>query len=164
MLTIEVIKSRIWLVGSIRVLLYQLYQWSISLLVIVFQNRSDLVARNVMIRSRKNCIHATTTETVWFGLLQIWARLDQYDLKLHTRYDLLRFRFLACGKLVECALVTFMYHDMRWGVLSIHSILWSCWFMMTSSNGKIFPRYRPFMSGIHRTPMNSPHKGQWRGA
>ena len=27
-----------------------------------------------------------------------------------------------------------------------------------------FPRYRPFVRGIHRSPMNSPHKGQWRGA
>ena len=27
-----------------------------------------------------------------------------------------------------------------------------------------FPRYRPFVRGIHRSPVNSPHKGQWRGA
>ena len=33
--------------------------------------------------------------------------------------------------------------------------------MMTSSN---FPRYWPFVRGIHRSPVNSPHKGQWRGA
>ena len=29
---------------------------------------------------------------------------------------------------------------------------------------KHFPRYWPFMRGIHRSPMDSPHKGQWRGA
>ena len=29
---------------------------------------------------------------------------------------------------------------------------------------KHFPRYSPFVRGIHRSPMNSPHKGQWRGA
>ena len=29
---------------------------------------------------------------------------------------------------------------------------------------KHFPRYWPFVRGIHRTPVNSPHKGQWRGA
>ena len=29
---------------------------------------------------------------------------------------------------------------------------------------KHFPRYWPFVRGIHRSPMNSPHKGQWRGA
>ena len=29
---------------------------------------------------------------------------------------------------------------------------------------KHFPRYWPFVRGIHRHPLNSPHKGQWRGA
>ena len=29
---------------------------------------------------------------------------------------------------------------------------------------KHFPRYWPFMRGIHRSPVNSPHKGQWRRA
>ena len=29
---------------------------------------------------------------------------------------------------------------------------------------KHFPRYRPFVRGIHRSPVNSPHKGQWRRA
>ena len=29
---------------------------------------------------------------------------------------------------------------------------------------KHFPRHWPFVRGIHRPPVNSPHKGQWRGA
>ena len=29
---------------------------------------------------------------------------------------------------------------------------------------KHFPRYWPFVRGIHRAPVNSPHKGQLRGA
>ena len=29
---------------------------------------------------------------------------------------------------------------------------------------KHFPGYWPFVRGIHRWPVNSPHKGQWRGA
>ena len=29
---------------------------------------------------------------------------------------------------------------------------------------KHFPRYWPFVRGIHRSPANSPHKGQWRRA
>ena len=29
---------------------------------------------------------------------------------------------------------------------------------------KKFPRYWPFVRGIHLSPVNSPHKGQWRGA
>ena len=27
-----------------------------------------------------------------------------------------------------------------------------------------FPRHWPFVRGIHRSPANSPHNGQWRGA
>ena len=34
---------------------------------------------------------------------------------------------------------------------------------MTSSNGSI-PRYWPFVRGMHWSPVNSPHKGQWREA
>ena len=29
---------------------------------------------------------------------------------------------------------------------------------------KLFARYWPFVRGIHRSPVNSDHKGQWRGA
>ena len=29
---------------------------------------------------------------------------------------------------------------------------------------KHFPRYWPFVRGIHRSPVNSPRKGKWRGA
>ena len=29
---------------------------------------------------------------------------------------------------------------------------------------KYFPHWWPFVRGIHRSPVNSPHKGQWRGA
>ena len=29
---------------------------------------------------------------------------------------------------------------------------------------KHFPFYWPFVRGIHQSPVNSPHKGQWRGA
>ena len=32
--------------------------------------------------------------------------------------------------------------------------------MMTSSNEKLFRRYWSLVRGIHRSPVNSPHKGQ----
>ena len=52
---------------------------------------------------------------------------------------------LGCGLLCCC-------HSLRW--LRVHDdvIKW-----------KHFPRYWPFMRGIHRSPVNSLHKGQWRG-
>ena len=50
---------------------------------------------------------------------------------------------------------------------------WSWWFETLSRplrrqddviKWKHFPRYWPFVRGIHWSPVNSPHKGQWRGA
>ena len=35
--------------------------------------------------------------------------------------------------------------------------------MTTSSNGKIFRVTWPYERGIHQSPVNSPHKGQWCG-
>ena len=41
---------------------------------------------------------------------------------------------------------------------------WFTNFTIASSNGNIFRVTGPFVQGIHRSPVNSPHKGQWRGA
>ena len=43
-------------------------------------------------------------------------------------------------------------HNNDWGKIS----WWRKW--------KHFPRYWPFVRGIHRSPVNSPHKCQWLGA
>ena len=42
------------------------------------------------------------------------------------------------------------------------------WIMQVSHHDDVikwkhFPRHWPFVRGIHRSPVNSPHKGQWRG-
>ena len=38
------------------------------------------------------------------------------------------------------------------------------WYHYDVIKWKHFPRYWPIVPGIHRSPVNSPHKGQWRGA
>ena len=38
------------------------------------------------------------------------------------------------------------------------------WYMGDVIKWKHFPRYWPFVRGIHRSPVNYQHKGQWRGA
>ena len=53
-------------------------------------------------------------------------------------------------KLMCC---THLYHSHSSGPYHDDVIKW-----------KHFPRYWPFVRGIHRSPVNSPHKGQWRGA
>ena len=82
-------------------------------------------------------------------------------------------------------------NTLRWRKYGCHFPQWSNWLKpsICSSNGsarsrhmisnqlygnhsnhddvikrKYFPRYWPFVRGIHRSPVNSPHKGQWRGA
>ena len=44
--------------------------------------------------------------------------------------------------------------------------LWHCFDLLPDDviKWKPFPGYWPFVRGIHRSPVNSPHKGQWRGA
>ena len=41
---------------------------------------------------------------------------------------------------------------------------WPLYYHDDVINCKHFPRYWPFVRGIHRSPVNSLHKGQWRGA
>ena len=47
-------------------------------------------------------------------------------------------------------------------VLLINHILSSMWYDDVIE-WKHFPRYWPSVRGIHRSPMNSPHKGLWHG-
>ena len=66
--------------------------------------------------------------------------------------------------LTSCHVSTLLALDTyvsRWTGLS------SVWMMIFNDDvikGKHFPRYWSFVRGIHRSPVNSPHKGQWRGA
>ena len=62
---------------------------------------------------------------------------------------------------------TKMQNDTKYSMLYVHGLLW---FQYSKSDHddvikwKDFPRYWLFVRGIHRSPVNSPHKGQWRGA
>ena len=49
------------------------------------------------------------------------------------------------------------------------SISTRCYFCASHTHDDVikwkhFPRYWPLVRGIHRSPVNSPHKGEWRGA
>ena len=48
------------------------------------------------------------------------------------------------------------------GTVSLHEAI--CLRHDDVTKWKHFPRYWPFVRGIHRSTVNSPHKGQWRGA
>ena len=46
----------------------------------------------------------------------------------------------------------------------IASATWTRLYHDDVIKSKHFPRHWPFVRGIHRFPVNFPHKGQWRGA
>ena len=59
--------------------------------------------------------------------------------------------------------------DLLWSTLDVANVLmceplFSAIFHDDVIKWKHFPRYWPFVRGIHRSPVISPQKGQWRGA
>ena len=54
--------------------------------------------------------------------------------------------------------------DTSWSRKNLGYILWYFTWWDDVIKWKHFSRYWPFVRGIHRSPVNSPHKGQWRGA
>ena len=48
--------------------------------------------------------------------------------------------------------------------IMFHPVINWLWLHDDVIKWKHFPRKWPFVRGIHRSPVNSPHKGQWRGA
>ena len=47
--------------------------------------------------------------------------------------------------------------------MGLGRLLYHCHVHDDAMTWKHFPRYWPFVRGIHWSPVNSPHKGQWRG-
>ena len=76
----------------------------------------------------------------------------------------------------NCSIGIFLSFYIHWYLngyiwIPIWILEWERWRRFDSiSNIKVrvlwkhFPRYWPFARVIHRWPVNSPHKGQWRGA
>ena len=77
----------------------------------------------------------------------------------------LQFRWIACVRRFPLT-----RHQMHEGIC--HLCFWyhclGCPFFYAKYDDVIkwkhFPRYWSFVRGIHRSPKNSPHKSQWRGA
>ena len=62
---------------------------------------------------------------------------------------------------------TIHYPNQWWPILLTHICATRQWIKLLHDDvikWKHFPRYWPFVRGIHRSPVNSTHKGQWRGA
>ena len=107
--------------------------------------------QNIANLSESICINKSVTCWVEFpsngvpgGVhLTLW-RFMSWEL-LHTYHDWCDYVRRFCWQLVMTRPGSVLHHD--------DVIKW-----------KRFPRYWPFVRGIHRSPVNSLHKGQWRGA
>ena len=87
--------------------------------------------------------------SIMLSLLDSWIRASDLILRVHS---------LARAQWYVCPCVTEIYLDDMGKWNSIKSQL------NHDDVINIFPRYWPFVWGIHRTKVNSPLKEQWRGA
>ena len=87
------------------------------------------------------------------SLMTIWVLISMFLIYIWR----LQGRQIYCTELLDISQinVALIYIRPSYPLISFHddAIKW-----------KHFPRYWPFVRGIHRSPVNSPHKGQWRGA
>ena len=121
-------------------------------------------------RSSDNHIRAISQEIPRPSTIKITLKFTY--IKFH--FDLPGANELKSFEIVICKVVVILFRPR-----SGHTVLvfrdkgdqHVCWWnyddvmiMMTSSNGNIFRVTGPFVRGIHRSPVISPHKGQWRRA
>ena len=105
-------------------------------------------------------------DNLW--LSTCWTQIDARGVIIQCGNMWADGRYLKCGWFIRprTILQGSFIHPCRKYVLSAHK----CSRLQTAMNHddvikwKHFPRYWPFVRGIHRSPVNSPHKGQWRGA
>ena len=87
----------------------------------------------------------------WYSLLCMRLQYNFIAFNMPVSYQSITYEWYAPG--LYC--IVFSVSRAKWSETRPHDdvIKW-----------KHFPRYWPFVREIHRSPVNSPHKGQWRGA
>ena len=122
---------------------------------------------------------------VWLSQCK-WSNPDGYGknwLELNhrkTQQSTYLSEWTLCHQWQDFPLNCYLKVDIYYRVLSAHCSgtgnatffgLWEFWVLNDDKSThddvikwKRFPRYWPFVQGIHWSPVNSPHKDQWRGA
>ena len=111
----------------------------------------------------------------------VWRCTHDTPQNTITKYDVLHLKFAICRWKIMFSVIKF------WRFASIIGLITSPWFVIATNvvqivgvlsfkyswflcnnddviKWKHFPRNWPFVREIHRSPVNFPHKGQWRGA
>ena len=98
--------------------------------------KSSLFSNPISCEPRDHSTYGPSQWTNWLNQYTEWS----LELRPYTVYRIL----YAPGFVVVCFAVVILHDDV--------------------TTRKLFPRCWPFVRGIHRSRVNSPHKGQWRGA
>ena len=88
---------------------------------------------------------------------------DQFCVLSSNYTEICTRGFRSCGLMVMDVLIN-VYNHIKYSCESIYQCFDSSPFHDDVIKWKYFPRYWPCGRGIHRSPVNSPHKGKWRGA
>ena len=120
--------------------------WQNWLFTLFRQSRSVLSTNPI-----EYCSHDSVTYipyvTRWRDKYDAWATYIKYrivTIRSARRYDTIEGASIPCYLRITGALI----------------VCYSWW----RHQMETFPRYWPFVRGSPRSPVNSPHKGQWRGA
>ena len=89
------------------------------------------------------------------------ATINHVERKTPTVPGVVKFGFCEYRDRLVKGYVTWMAYRFYWQLYSVlkYSVVHG-----DAIKWNPFPRYWPFVRGIHRSPVNSPHKGQWRWA
>ena len=94
-------------------------------------------------------------------LNECWLLTDEVLWQSHeSNFTLLALWLPFCNEYENYTFIITATSPMGFAILVRHSS-YGCDDVIKWSH---FPHYWPFMWGIHKSPVNSPHKGQWRRA
>ena len=115
-----------------------------------------------------HCCHIFPWLCVWDGCTIIFCRLLHiYPGNTGTLFPLLMFSLWylqTIGYIMACRSCSFVCRPHHLIIIIMQTYLKAAAVCLTMFLWKYFSRHWPFVRGIHRSPVNSPHKGQWRGA
>ena len=125
----------------------------------------------VLIGGWRNEFQMTYSSSVWIPrfvtILSRWRMkwndsrfIDPFWGDTTGRFPLTYLRFCLCFFIIiKCHIICYILRTYLTVVNTAY-----VWWHNDVIKRKHFPRYWPFVRGIHRWPVNSPHKGQWCGA
>ena len=104
----------------------------------------------------------TTTWCILLGTKDIFAN------HLFQQRHSIQFRVLIYNTSLSSTLISILWHESSFPVAESRKRSLTRYVPWKNNHDdgikwKHSPRYWPFVRGIHRSPVNSPHKGQWRG-